>query len=88
MPLTKQYLRYVHQASFGVVCSRESNAVLLEAGQRQLVVAAPALEDVIIWDLRRRERVGEGGRGGEGGRERVGGGGEGEGEGDTVSGGR
>ncbi len=61
MPLTKQYLRYVHQVSFGVVSSRKSNAILVEAGQRkagyQLRVAAPALQDVIIWDLKRREKV-------------------------------
>lgn len=60
MPLTKQYLRYVRQASFGVVSSRESNAVLVEASRGQLKVAAPALEDVIVWDLRIREKVSEG----------------------------
>ena len=61
MPLTKQYLRYVHQASFGVVSGRKSNAILLagEGGRktRQLRIIAPAVEDIIIWDPRKGEKV-------------------------------
>lgn len=60
MPLTKQYLRYAHLASFGVVSSRKSNAILLDVAKgkaRQLRIIAPALEDIIIWDPRKGERV-------------------------------
>ena len=63
MPLTKlQYLRYVRLSSFGVVNSRKSNAILLEAARERSrcpLIVAPALEDVIIWDPRKGERVGE-----------------------------
>ena len=58
MPLTKQYLRYVHQASFGVVSGRKSNAILLAGkGGGQLRIIAPAVEDIIIWDPRKGEKV-------------------------------
>ena len=57
MPLTKQYLRYVHQSSFGVVGSRKSAAILLETRSRQLRIVAAALEDVVIWNPRRGEKV-------------------------------
>lgn len=63
MPLTKQqYLRYVRLSSFGVVNSRKSNVILLEAARersRSPLIVAPALEDVIIWDPRKGERVRE-----------------------------
>lgn len=62
MPLTKQYLRYEHSATFGVVCSQRSNAVLLEKrsgtkGASALRAVVPALEDVYAWDLRTSRRV-------------------------------
>ena len=62
MPLTKQYLRYVHQASFGVVSGRKSNAILVAARKgggkaNQPRIIAPAVEDIIIWDPRRGEKV-------------------------------
>ena len=63
MPLTKQqYLRYVRLSSFGVVNSRKSNVILLEAARersRSPLLVAPALEDVIISDPRKGERVRE-----------------------------
>ena len=58
----QQYLRYVRLSSFGVVNSRKSNFILLEAGRersRSPLIVAPALEDVIIWDPRKGERVRE-----------------------------
>ena len=58
----QQYLRYVRLSSFGVVNSRKSNVILLEAARersRSPLIVAPALEDVIIWDPRMGERVRE-----------------------------
>ena len=62
MPLTKQYLRYEHSATFGVVCSQRSNAVLLEKGSGTkgaalLRAVVAALEDVYVWDARTSRRV-------------------------------
>ena len=63
MPLTKQYLRYEHSATFGVVCSQKSNAVLLERGKAgpkgasSLRAVVPALEDVCVWDVRTSHRA-------------------------------
>ena len=62
MPLTKQCLRYEHSATFGVVCSQRSNAVLLEKGggakgTSGLRAVVPALEDVYVWDVRTGRRV-------------------------------
>ena len=62
MPLTKQYLRYEHSATFGVVCSQKSNAVLLERGNgskgaSRLRAVVPALEDMYVWDVRTSHRV-------------------------------
>ena len=63
MPSKKQqYLRYSRLSSFGVVNSRKSDALLLEATRgraRWPQIIAPALEDVIIWDPRKGERVGK-----------------------------
>ena len=62
--MPKQYLRYSHSATFGVVVSRKAGAVLLqqedrgrERRKRRLVVA-PALENVILWNIRTGEKVG------------------------------
>lgn len=60
MPLTKQYLKYVQSASFGVICSRKSSALLLEKGEkgnRKLLAIAPALENVVTWDLKTGDKV-------------------------------
>lgn len=60
MPLSKQYLRYEHAATLGVVNGRKSNLLLTEAaagGKRRALVVAPAVEDVIIWDPRRGDKV-------------------------------
>ena len=47
---------------FGVVCSRQTGALLVECKgddkkRKRLVAAAPALENVILWDLKRGEKV-------------------------------
>lgn len=60
MPLTRQYLRYVAAESFGVLCSKKCNVLVIERRvnrKYELRVVAPALENVIIWDLRREEKV-------------------------------
>ena len=63
MPKKKQYLRYEQGAVFGVVCSRQTGALLIECSRgydkkkRRVVAAAPALESVILWDLKRGEKV-------------------------------
>ena len=60
MPLTKQYLRYVPAGSHGIVCSRKTGALLLEKrerGRKKLLAIAPALEDVIVWDLKTGDKV-------------------------------
>ena len=61
MPVTKQYLRYVAAESFGVVCSSKAGAILVdrrkEKGGKRLLGIAPALENVIIWDLKASIKV-------------------------------
>ena len=61
MPVTKQYLRYEHSETFGVVCGRKANVLLqpVASGEdkRRALVVAPAAEDLIIWDLRKGEKV-------------------------------
>ena len=63
MPVTKQYLRYEESSTFGVVCSRKAGALLFDGKDlhknrrgRNLVLA-PALDHVIIWDLKTSEKV-------------------------------
>ena len=53
MGLTKQYLRYASYASWGLVASPNSNIVYLSNN----LVVCPALEKVIIWDIRKNEKV-------------------------------
>ena len=61
MPLTKQYLRYEQACTFGVGCSKKSNAMLLEDRSRKKSISykvlAPALEDVYMWDVRTYQRL-------------------------------
>ena len=65
MPLSKQYLRYEHAATLGVVHGRKSNLLLTEAARavgagkgRRALVVAPTVEDVIVWDPRRGDKAG------------------------------
>ena len=63
MVLTKAYLRYVQSACFGVVSSLKAKVVFIERRinttrkQIALYAVCPALENVIIWDVRRGEKV-------------------------------
>ncbi|XP_069011169.1 WD repeat-containing protein 3 [Embiotoca jacksoni] len=59
MGLTKQYLRYVSSAVFGVIGSQKANItyVTLRGGERGRYVAAAACEHVFIWDVRKGEKV-------------------------------
>ncbi|XP_065906408.1 WD repeat-containing protein 3-like [Dysidea avara] len=61
MPLTKQYLRYRSAGSFGVVCSKKSNVLVSERRasnkKYELRAIAPSLENVVVWDLRKEEKV-------------------------------
>ncbi|ORX92914.1 Utp12-domain-containing protein [Basidiobolus meristosporus CBS 931.73] len=52
--MVKAYLRYEPQAAFGVITSSTSNAVFDAEGK---FAVAPALEDVIVWDLKKGIQV-------------------------------
>lgn len=59
MGLTKQYLRYVASAVFGVIGSQKANIayVTLRGGEKGRYVAVAACEQVFIWDVRKGEKV-------------------------------
>ena len=60
MPLTKQYLRYVAAESFGLVTGRKGDALFFEdasSSRRGRVAVCPALEKVVIWDLKTSSKV-------------------------------
>ncbi|CAL9690674.1 unnamed protein product [Knipowitschia caucasica] len=59
MGLTKQYLRYVPSAVFGVIGSQKANIafVTLRGGEKGRFVAVAACEQVFIWDVRKGEKV-------------------------------
>ncbi|KAM6970210.1 WD repeat-containing protein 3 [Aplochiton taeniatus] len=59
MGLTKQYLRYVASAVFGVIGSLKANIafVTLKGGEKGRYVAVAACEHVFIWDVRKGEKV-------------------------------
>ncbi|XP_072301134.1 WD repeat-containing protein 3 [Eucyclogobius newberryi] len=59
MGLTKQYLRYVPSAVFGVIGSQKANIayVTLRGGEKGRYVAVAACEQVFIWDVRKGEKV-------------------------------
>lgn len=58
MGLTKQYLRYVHQETFGIIGSRQSNINFVNFRKTTgRYAAVGACEDVIIWDLRSRAKA-------------------------------
>ena len=65
MVLTKAYLRYVQSACFGVVCSLKANIVFVRrrinkaSKQVTLYAVCPTLESVVVWDVRRGEKVHE-----------------------------
>lgn len=58
MGLTKQYLRYVASAVFGLIGSQKGNIVFVTLrGEKGRYVAVPACEHVFVWDLRKGEKV-------------------------------
>ncbi|XP_045442943.1 WD repeat-containing protein 3 isoform X3 [Pipistrellus kuhlii] len=58
MGLTKQYLRYVASAVFGLIGSQKGNVVFVTLrGEKGRYVAVPACEHVFIWDLRKGEKI-------------------------------
>ncbi|XP_071956729.1 WD repeat-containing protein 3-like [Antedon mediterranea] len=58
MGLTKQYLRYVQSTVFGVVASNNAHIVYISLdGERSNLIAVPAVEHVIIWNIRKNEKV-------------------------------
>ncbi|XP_043927966.1 WD repeat-containing protein 3-like [Protopterus annectens] len=58
MGLTKQYLRYCATALFGVIASQKANIVFVTLrGDKGRYVAVAACEHVIIWDIRKGEKV-------------------------------
>ncbi|XP_072441340.1 WD repeat-containing protein 3 [Chiloscyllium punctatum] len=58
MGLTKQYLRYVASAVFGVIASQKANITFVQLrGERGRYVAVAACEHVFIWDIRKGEKV-------------------------------
>ena len=63
MVLTKAYLRYVQSACFGVVCSLKANIVFVRrrnnktSKQVTLYAVCPTLESVVVWDVKRGEKV-------------------------------
>ncbi|XP_041067791.1 WD repeat-containing protein 3 isoform X2 [Carcharodon carcharias] len=58
MGLTKQYLRYVASAVFGVIASQKANIVFVQLrGEKGRYVAVAACEHVFIWDIRKGEKV-------------------------------
>ena len=56
MGLTKQYLRYSTYGIFNLICGHKSNILFVERNKRRLCVVG-ACENVIIWDLRKAEKV-------------------------------
>lgn len=52
MPLTKQYLTYKAECRFGVIAGRKGGALLKRGEGGRLIAVSPALEGVVLWDLR------------------------------------
>lgn len=53
--MVKAYLRYEALASFGVIASTLANIIYDHTGK---IAIAPALEEVILWDLKKGVEVG------------------------------
>ncbi|RUS24068.1 WD40-repeat-containing domain protein, partial [Jimgerdemannia flammicorona] len=52
--MVKAYLRYEPKATFGIIASVQSNAIYNRDGK---LAIAPALEDVVVWDLKKGTQV-------------------------------
>lgn len=55
MVLTHQYLRYAHRSVWGIIASPTANVLLLKNN----IVVCPALEKVIVWNVRKNCKVNE-----------------------------
>lgn len=54
--MVKSYLRYEREGSFGVIAALEGNVIYDKSGRFAL---APALQDVVVWNLRQGNKVRE-----------------------------
>ena len=52
--MVKAYLRYEPLANFGVIASTQSNITYDHTGK---LAITPALEDVLLWDLKKGTQV-------------------------------
>ncbi|CAO1637951.1 unnamed protein product [Parajaminaea phylloscopi] len=52
--MVRSYLRHEPTAAFGVICSNGASSILDSDGKTAYV---PALEDILVWDVRRGEQV-------------------------------
>lgn len=52
--MVKAYLRYEAQATFGIIASSTANIAYDHSGK---IAIAPALEEVILWDLKKGVEV-------------------------------
>lgn len=52
MPLTKQYLTYKAECRYGVITGRKGGALLKRGDGGRLIALSPALEGVMLWDVR------------------------------------
>lgn len=60
MPRTKNYLRYVHESTFGLVAASHAGSSIKYLQMRDTkdrFVAVPANEDVYFWDLKTRQTI-------------------------------
>jgi len=60
MGLTKNYLRYVHESTFGIVASAQAGAPIQYLQMRNTedrFIAVPASESVYFWDLKTKQIV-------------------------------
>jgi len=58
MGLTKQYLRYAPAGLFNLVASSKANIAFLELkGTKGRYCAVGACENVIVWDIRKGDKV-------------------------------
>ena len=55
MGLTKQYLRYRAGGTFNIIGSGRGSAVYV--GGKGDMVAVAAVQSVVIWDMRKKEKV-------------------------------
>ena len=56
MGLTKQYLRYVPRGLFNLIGSGRGGGVYLDQNNPDLAAVAAA-QDVVIWDLKKKEKL-------------------------------